>query len=172
MKKTDLFWVFAYPLYQLIGTFRHEASHALVAWLGGAQITKFVIWPTVLANGGFRWGYVQFSGNASWLTLAATYFFDLITFLLFFWICMRPPFKSRSLWVNAMIIGLISPFFNSLYNYLGGLNAMNDVGKLLSSLPDFAVHLYFIFTLLLYFAGLIIVFRFSPTARARNSTNS
>ncbi len=30
-QKSDLFALLAYPLYQVIGTVRHEASHALVA---------------------------------------------------------------------------------------------------------------------------------------------
>ncbi len=169
MKKTDLFWAFAYPLYQLIGTFRHEASHALAAWLGGAQINKFVIWPTFLIKGEIRWGYVEFSGDGSWIIYAAPYFFDLITFLFFFWLCMRATFKTRWLWVNAYIIGLISPFFNSLYNYFGILNSTSDVGKLIMSLPDISVHLFFILTLLLYFLGMVIVFKFSPTALSKNS---
>ena len=33
LKREDLLWLLAYPLYQIIGTIRHEASHALLAWL-------------------------------------------------------------------------------------------------------------------------------------------
>jgi hypothetical protein len=165
MKKTDLLWILAYPLYQIIGTFRHEASHAVAAWLEGAQIDKFVFWPSVHETWGFMWGYVTWRGDTSWITLAAPYLFDLITYLVFFVVCMRFLFPHRWLWVNAIAIGLISPFINSIYNYWGGLSSMNDVGRLLLALPAPIVHLYFILTLLGYLVGIVVVFRISPTAR-------
>ncbi len=165
MKKIDLLWILAYPIYQIIGTFRHEASHAMVAWLEGVQIEKFVVWPSIHKKWGFMWGYVRWDGETSWATLAAPYFFDLITYLIFFVVCMRFLFPRRWLWVNAIAIGLISPFINSIYNYWGGLSSMNDIGKLLLVLPANIVHLYFILTLLGYLVGLVIVLRSSPTAR-------
>jgi hypothetical protein len=170
MKKTDFLWLFAYPLYQIIGTFRHEASHALAAWLGGAQIDRFVFWPTIHETGGFMWGYVTWSGDISWITHAAPYLFDLITYLVFFVICMRFRFPRRWLWINAIAIGLISPFINSIYNYWGGLSSMNDVGKLLLALPTPIVHFYFILTLLGYLIGLILVLRASPTTHKTKLT--
>jgi hypothetical protein len=36
LKKADFLWLLAFPLYLLIGTLRHEASHALVGWLAEA----------------------------------------------------------------------------------------------------------------------------------------
>jgi hypothetical protein len=33
LKKTDLLWLLAYPIYQIIGTIRHEGSHALAGLL-------------------------------------------------------------------------------------------------------------------------------------------
>jgi hypothetical protein len=165
MKKPDFLWILAYPFYQIIGTFRHEASHALVAWLEGVQIEKFVFWPTVHESWGFMWGYVTWSGEISWITHAAPYLCDLVTFLVFSVVCMLFLFPRRWLWINAIAIGLISPFINSIYNYWGSLSSMNDVGKLLLSLPEPVVHLYFILTLLGYLIGLVIVLRSSPTAR-------
>lgn len=165
MKKTDLLWVLAYPLYQIISTFRHEAAHALFAWLEGAHIEKFVFWPSVHETWGFRWGYVLWEGNTTWLSTAAPYIIDLLTFLLFFWLCMHSYFKRRWLWVNAIAIGLLSPFINSIYNYWGGLDSLNDVGKLLRDLPPLPVHLYFILTLLGYVVGMVVVVRFSRTAK-------
>jgi hypothetical protein len=161
MKKTDLLWILAYPIYQIIGTFRHEAGHAIAAWLEGAQIIEFVFWPTAHEAGGFRWGYVLWEGNTTWLSTAAPYFVDLLTALLFFWLCMRFRFPRRWLWINAIAIGLLSPLINSIYNYWGGLSSMNDVGKLLVSLPEPVVHLYFILTLLGYLVGMVVVFRSS-----------
>jgi hypothetical protein len=43
-QRSDLFWLLAYPLYQVIGTTRHEASHA-VAMEEGATIAQFVVLP-------------------------------------------------------------------------------------------------------------------------------
>jgi hypothetical protein len=111
------------------------------------------------------WGYVRWEGDTTWLSIAAPYFIDLLTFLLFFWLCMRYLFKHRWLWINAIAIGLISPFINSIYNYWGGLDSLNDVGKLLRDLPNIPVHLYFIFTLTLYLVGTVVAFRSSPTAK-------
>jgi hypothetical protein len=162
LKKADLLWLLAYPLYQIIGTIRHEASHALLAWLQGSTITEFVFWPTVDERGIFRWGYVEFSGPSNWLTLAAPYFADLFTFGLFFWICTRLHFPRRWLWLNALIIGLLSPLFNTSYNYLRSSVAVSDVGRLLLSLPPFVVHAYLVLTIALYSIGLYVVFKRGP----------
>ena len=162
LKKADLLWILAYPLYQIIGTIRHEASHALMAWLEGSTVNKFVFWPTVDEWGIFRWGYVELSGPTTWLTLAAPYFVDLLTFGLFFWMCLRLRFPRRWLWLNAVIIGLISPLFNSGYNYLRSSVAVSDVGRLLHSLPPFVVHAYLALTIALYSISLYVVFKRGP----------
>lgn len=162
LKKSDLLWLLAYPLYQIIGTMRHEASHGLVAWLGGATITKFVFWPTVDQQRGFRWGYVQWSGPTNGLTLAVPYFADLLTFGLFFWLCMCISFPHRWLWLNAVIIGLVSPLANTAYNYLGSAQGANDIGRLLLILPPLAVHAYLALTMVLYGIGLWMVFKCAP----------
>jgi hypothetical protein len=39
LQKRDMLWILAYPIYQIIGTIRHEGSHALVALLEGARVT-------------------------------------------------------------------------------------------------------------------------------------
>lgn len=45
LKKADLLWLLAYPLYQIIGTIRHEASRALMAWLEGSAFTNLCFGP-------------------------------------------------------------------------------------------------------------------------------
>jgi hypothetical protein len=158
LKRTDLLWLLAYPIYQIIGTLRHEGSHALAGVLSGVQIQKFVFLPSI-TNGQMYWGYVNFQGPVDWPVLAAPYLVDLLTFSFFFVICLRIKFARRWLWLNLVIIGLISPLINSAYNYLGGLSHNNDVGFLLRVLPSTGVHVYFVGTLLLYVIGLIRVFR-------------
>lgn len=162
LKKSDLIWLLAYPLYQIIGTMRHEASHGLVAWLGGATITRFVFWPTIDPQRGFRWGYVQFSGSTGALTLAAPYLADLLTFGFFFWLCTRARFGRRWLWLNAVIIGSISPLANTAYNYLGSVCRRNDIARLLRVLPPLAVHACLVLALVLYGVGLWVVFKRAP----------
>lgn len=93
MKKTDLLWTLAYPLYQTIGTIRHEGGHALVAWLQGAEIEEFVFIPRIRGDI-FYWGYVRWVGNTNWLATAAPYFLDLLTFAIFFLICCKLPGKT------------------------------------------------------------------------------
>lgn len=165
MKKTDLLWVLAYPLYQLIGTLRHEASHALAALLQGGEITKFVFWPTQ----GY-WGYVSMSGaptSGAGATAidVAPYLVDALTFLVFFTICMLVICKWRWLWINLIAIGIVSPLVNSAYNYNFGHSLTNDVGDLMRQLPPTLVHTYFWMTFIAYLTGLILVFTSSRMAR-------
>lgn len=164
IKKWDFLWLLAYPIYQIIGTFRHEGSHALVGLMQGAEIKKFVFWPSITEHG-FYWGYIRYQGQTDWLFDAAPYLFDLLTFILFFCICMWILIPPRWVWVNLTIIGLVSPFVNSLYNYYGRGNPRNDVYKLLVEIPDLFVHAYFVATLFLYILGMVLVFRYSRTSR-------
>jgi hypothetical protein len=149
----DVMWILAYPLYQSIGAFRHEASHALVAVLQGARIREFVFWPASTGSG-FSWGYVSWTGSTDWVATAAPYLGDLITFALFFGVCARVKLKRHWVWVNLVVVGMISPLVNSAYNYLNGLRGRGDVASLLRELPDPAVHSYFAITLLAYVAAL------------------
>lgn len=164
MKIRDLLWILAYPIYQVIGTFRHEGAHALVAILSGAEVTKFVFWPS-MPNGLFYWGYVMVVGPTGVLFSAAPYLLDLITYFFFFPLCMLVLFKRKWIWINLVVISLISPFANSLYNYRGRLSSLNDVFKMFQALPDGLVQGYFLFTLWIYLMGIILVFGFSNTAR-------
>ena len=157
--RADLPWALAYPLYQTLGTLRHEGAHALAALFEGARVTRFVFWPTLAPRGGLRWGYVRFTGRTGWFTLAAPYLCDLLTYALGFWLCTRTRFSRRWLWLNVVIVGLISPLANSLYNYVGGHFRNNDVGRLLAQLPPLAVEAYFVVTLALYVVGLVVVFK-------------
>jgi hypothetical protein len=149
----DLLWILAYPLYQSIGTFRHEASHAVVAILQGARIQEFVFWPT-WSGPTLRWGYVSWSGSTNWVATAAPYLCDLATFTLIFVICTRRRLSRHWVWVNLVAIGLVSPLVNSGYNYFNGLRGGGDVDQLLYELPGAAVHCYFGVTLLVYVVGL------------------
>lgn len=128
----------------------------------GGRITEFVIWP---AQG--RWGYVNWEGGVTAPVTAAPYICDLLTFLVFFPVCMLIHFdKKRWIWLNGIVLGMISPLVNSAYNYGGGLRGPNDVGKLLETLRPGLVHGYFLVTIVAYVAGLYLVFTASRMTRS------
>jgi len=154
VKKRDFLWALAYPVYQTIGTFRHEGSHALAAMAEGAKVTKFVFWPN-FDLGKFTWGYAGWEGHTTWFTIAAPYFCDLLVFLVAILIILEAKPQRRWLWFNILIIGMLSPFINSAFNYFSGVaGSPNDIGELLSDLNPIAVHLYFALTLLFYAWGI------------------
>jgi hypothetical protein len=165
LRKRDLLWLLALPIYQTVGTVRHEGGHALMAMMEGARVKRFVFLPSIREGRGILWGYVRYDGDTTWLTTAAPYFLDLLTFALLFGLCMYARRLPRWVWLNLVILGIVSPLVNSLYNYLGGiLRPGNDVARLLAALPNWSVHLYFILTLSSYVAGLVFAFKFSRMA--------
>jgi hypothetical protein len=163
MKKTDLLWILAYPVYQIIGTLRHEASHGLVVLLQGGEITQFRFVPSE----GY-WGYISFRGaTPTYLIDAAPYLVDALTFLVFFLICMLVVFKWRWLWINLIAFGIVSPLVNSAYNYWVGVRtSQHDVGDLMAAISPTIVHAYFWVTLGVYCIGLVLVFTISKMAKA------
>jgi hypothetical protein len=168
LRRRDLLWILAYPLYQLIGTFRHEASHALAAVFQGSTLERFVFWPT-WSDSTFRWGYTSWSGPTNWMAIAAPYLCDLATFVVFYLVCTRLRFKRHWVWVNLVAIGMISPLVNSAFNYVNGLRGRGDVGWLLGTLPGPVVHTYFAVTLAFYVAGLFLTLRPRPAAVAEKT---
>jgi hypothetical protein len=148
----DLLWVFAYPIYQVIGTFRHESGHAIAALLFGGRIKEFVFLPTE----GY-WGYVHWDGPHNLVTAGAPYLLDLLTFLIFFAVCMRIRFRRRWVWLNLVIVGVVSPLVNSAYNCRQNPGRGNDVTVLLKDGNAVMVQAYFILTISLYIVGLYIL---------------
>ncbi len=116
--KKDPLWFFLYPVYQTIGTIRHEGSHTLAAMAKGAEVTEFVFWPTFHP---FRFGYLSWDGFTTWFTYAAPYFCDLFIFSVALLIILEVKLKCSWLWLNILIIGMLTPLLNSAYNYSRGL---------------------------------------------------
>ena len=133
---------------------RHEGSHALMAFLEGADIEKLRLFPGIHDELGFYFAYVQHSGNTGWLTEAAPFFSDLIliiiaTILLF-------NIKNLQYFNTVLLLGFISPIIDLIYNYQGGLwRAGTDVSDLLNILPKTIVHLIFITAIILSVSGYI-----------------
>ena len=165
LRTRDLLWLLAYPIYQLLGTLRHEASHAVMGMIEGARVQQLVFRPHLRETGWpIDWGHVSFDGPTTWLTTAAPYFVDPLTFGLFFLVCryLRPP---RWVWLNLVIIGMVSPLINSAYAYLSSFwRPSSDVTRLLREVPPCAVHVYFVVTMIAYVVELSAVLRRSRTA--------
>lgn len=159
MKKTDLFWLLLSPVYLILGTIRHEGCHALAAIAEGLQVQKFVFWPSIGPGGVFYFGYVYWEGTRSWMTMAAPYAGDLLTFAAGFIICAYTKIPQRWVWINVLILTVLSPFINSAFNYFGGINNGNDIGFLLQALHPMLVHTYFGLTLAMYAWGLWSCFK-------------
>lgn len=162
-RKLDLFWILACPLYLVLGIIRHEGSHVLAAVGEGATITEFNFIPSVRPDAVFVWGYVLVDGDVSWLTGAAPYFCDLLTFLAVFPLCQFVVFKRRWIWLNLVILGILSPFVNSLNNYITGYTRGGDVGYLRQVMGSIAVDAYFSVTIGAYLIGLFVVLCYSKT---------
>jgi hypothetical protein len=158
MSRTDLWWLLALPVYLTFGTLRHEGSHALLATVEGAKVTKLVIWPST-DLGRFTWGYTQWTGQTDWVVSFAPYLCDLIWFVGFFLLCTRIRWRNHLLWLNLVIFGLISPLVNSGLQWIVGfLSPASDIGVVRTQIPDVLVQLYFLLTLAAYVIGLVAVF--------------
>ncbi len=157
LQRRDLVWLLAYPVYQLIGTIRHEGSHALAVWAEGGRAIKFVFWPTWGKQ--FYWGYVSWYGRVDWLVSAAPYLADLLTFAVFYFICTRVRIRRHWIWVNLYVIGLLSPLVNSGYRYVSSFFRSGDLASVYAAVPAAAVHAYFILTVAIYAAALIRIQR-------------
>lgn len=166
IRKRDWFWLLAFPLYLVVGTFRHEFAHAVVAHAQGAEIIQFVFYPSIQKDGLFYFGYVSWRGATTWVVDAAPYLLDVITYVLCFPCVFCFGFRQHWLWLNLVILGLISPIVNSLYNYLRG----SDVRNLLEELPDLPVHGFFLLGLGLSFFGLLLIFTKSKQAQKERET--
>jgi hypothetical protein len=159
LRRKDLVWLLAWPIYQLLGTLRHEGSHAAVVLLQGGRVQEFVFWPVIRAGRGFAWGYVRWEGPVTWAVAAAPYLCDALTYALCFCLLARVAIARRWLRLNLAIVGLASPLVNSLYNYLGALRGRNDVAYLLRVLPAGWVHLFFVLSIAAYVLGLVSILR-------------
>jgi hypothetical protein len=163
IKRIDFLWLLAAPLYLIATTLRHEGSHALVAMLEGCKVVDVVILPSF--RGGFTFGYAALAGDPGWPMYAAPYCCDLLTFGVAFLVCFFVERIPRWVWLNIVVIGIVGPLANSLYNYQGGFwRSGTDVASLLAALPDLWVHLYFAVTIAGYLLGLIGVLKYSRRA--------
>ena len=149
LRRSDLAWLLLLPVYLVIGTFRHELSHAAVAVAQGATITEFVILPSFVP-GGIALGYVLWDGEVDWLATAAPYAVDVATVavgVLLLRMIRGPHWLPvtcscwRS-WVRS---------FDSAYGYgRGVVTGWGDIAAVLGELRAPMVHGWFIVAITIY----------------------
>lgn len=154
----DLLWALAYPVYQMIGTFRHEGAHAVAAKREGLAILRFQIFPS-RQNGHWYWGYVQCSARprSVWF-YSAPYVADFLTFLTVYPVCWFLRSMPHWLWLNLFVVGLLSPLANTWYNYRWAqpdAESGNDVCVLMFLRPSDRVRTWFRLALSLYLCGIV-----------------
>lgn len=155
-----------WPPYQIIGTARHELSHALIAWCQGATITGVHIFPSGRGSH-FNWGWTSWrGGQVTWFTSAAPYFCDALTAAVFFCVCAIIKPRRYWVWFHCWVFGLWSPLLNSAWNYGKALSAhpSGDVASLLADLPHVVVHAWFLVNLVLYALAIMTASRYRRIA--------
>jgi hypothetical protein len=158
--RKDWLWILGLPVYVLIGTARHELSHALAAMLEGAHVEKIHLIPSLAPDRGLLWGYVNWSGATTWIPLAAPYFCDLLTFLLGTWLFCARITMPRWLRIQIFVIGVVSPAVDSSFNYLGLLhNHLSDAARVAAAVPHFWVVAWVTLSLAVYGVGIFSLVR-------------
>lgn len=123
---------------------RHEGSHALAAVLGGSEITRIRLLPGIHDELGFYFGYVEYSGEANWLTDAAPFIADILLLTIAAILLARVVRATRWRFL-LLLFGIISPLVDLVYGYFSGLwREGSDVADLLAQLHPIPVHLFFI----------------------------
>jgi hypothetical protein len=148
------------PPYFVLGTMRHEASHALVGLAMGASIAEYRILPSEVG-----WGYVRLDPPIGhWLVYAAPYFGDALAFGVGCLLCTRLPGRFRGVFINILGLMVLSPMMNSANAYNVGLRGRGDVAYLLQVCPPVAIHGFFVVALVVYLVGTWLLLTRSPVA--------
>lgn len=121
----DVLWhVLAYPIYQILGTIRHEGCHAIVAKHYGATIEEFRFLPC-RRDGVWYWGYVRWSGalteGQARAVRRAPYPVDvlLVAAWAYLYACQMALFGgSFHPFAIVTILLLVSPVIDIVYNTL------------------------------------------------------
>ncbi len=103
-----------YPVYQVLGTLRHELSHALAAVFQGVGVREIRIFPSRI-DGKWYWGFVRYgtgSPVSRWVH-AAPY---LVNAAFVAWGFSLIPYLTGHEWLAAVILCWASPALDTLYN--------------------------------------------------------
>jgi len=116
-----------YLIYQILGTSRHELSHAVAYLFSGYGITRICVLPSQ-RDGQFYWGYVEsmpkMGAKMNIHIMLAPYYTDLICIGMWFLTYIYAPRPwvpndarlSINLWICATVLLLLSPITDMLYN--------------------------------------------------------
>lgn len=110
--------IILYPLYQIIGTLKHEGAHALGAKRQGLRIVEFKYLPSRI-DGRWYWGYVRFTGEANKTTLLMPYYVDATLFFggIIAFMNREEFWAQRTAWLlPCMILTLALPIVDVIYN--------------------------------------------------------
>ncbi|NPV78240.1 MAG: hypothetical protein HPY59_17930 [Anaerolineae bacterium] len=155
---SDFLWLLFLPGYMLVDTLRHELSHALAAWLMGVRVLTINIIPG-RQLGYFSFGYVILDENANWLVVAAPYFCDLALFVAVFGLIRFRRFERRWVYINLVMMGLLSPLYNSLSGFINSKAIYNDVARLMMIFSEVTISYVFLFVILFYLIALRKLYR-------------
>ena len=117
MWKDMLYMLCLYPVVQILGTIRHELSHAAAAKLAGYKILELRVFPG-FNNKEFYWGYCRYDKPTTSTISLAPYWVAAVNCVLgvplaiytyetlpFFW------------WALLTVVMVVSPLFDILYNF-------------------------------------------------------
>lgn len=121
----DVLWhVLAYPIYQILGTLRHELCHAAAAKAFGATITELSVLPC-RRDGQWYWGYTRWVGDLTGdqrsAVRRAPYAIDVLLIAVWFILFYPNEFESFHLFAFTAVMLLVSPVADIVYNMVKAL---------------------------------------------------
>lgn len=107
-----------YPLYQILGTIRHELSHALAGIIQGIGVREIHVLPSHI-DGKWYWGFVRYgvSDLPRWWVYLMPYFVNILHIIAGLWLV---PYVAKfgiiHAWYAAIVLTLFSPVLDVVYN--------------------------------------------------------
>lgn len=118
--KVLLIHLLAYPIYQILGTLRHEGAHAIAAMLYGFRIIEFKVFPHV-ADGKWYFGHVYYDTGGeepSSNIHLAPYYVDVICGVALAAVLRLVEFSNVHWALFALIMLGVSPVLDTGYNVM------------------------------------------------------
>lgn len=142
MIPTDLSWLIVLiygllmaPVYQLLGTIKHELAHALMIWFHGHEVLDIYILPKKI-DGQWYWGYTQWNTPLTLMSTiekkliyGAPYLVDLAMIGLGFWLIPKVVWHVE-LWTMSVMLFWIASIVDigwAIYKKIVGMRGDFDV---------------------------------------------